>query len=68
MDSVYPNLCAELSKVDISVPRLAEKLNIPVDVAYSKLRGDSPWLLPEAVNICQLCNTPDVDFLFLQLV
>lgn len=68
MDSVYPNLCAELSKANISVSRLAEELNIPEDVACSKLRGESPWLLPEAVNICQLCNTPDVNFLFLQLV
>lgn len=68
MDSVYPNLCSELSKANISIPCLAEKLNIPEDVAYSKLRGDTPWLLPEVVNICQLCNTPDADFLFLQLV
>lgn len=68
MDSVYPNLYAELNKANISVSRLAEVLNVPEDVAYSKLRGESPWLLPEAVNICHLCNTSDINFLFLQLV
>lgn len=68
MDSVYPNLCVELSKANIGLVRLAEVLNISVADTCDKLQGRKPWKLHEGIAICQLLNTSNVDFLFLQLV
>lgn len=67
MDFVYPNLYRELRKANISISDLARKLNISDDTAECKIRGEIPWLLPEAVGVCQLLNTSDVKFLFLRL-
>lgn len=67
MDSVYPNLCRELDKISFSEDCLATELNIPTDSVISKLRGESPWLLSEAISICSLLNISDVKFLFLRL-
>lgn len=67
MDSIYPNLSQELDKIGLSVAQLATALNIPNESVLSKLRGDSPWFLSEALNVCRLLNNSDVRFLFLRL-
>lgn len=67
MAYIYPNLCLELYEAEVSVPCLAEKLHLPVESVKSKLRGESPWLLVEAIKICRFLNTDNIDFLFLQL-
>ena len=67
MDSTYPNLYRELNKANISLFLLAQELNISEDVADGKLRGEIPWLLTEAVGICRMLNTSDINFLFLRL-
>lgn len=68
MDSIYPNLCTELSKAGICMAEVAEVLNTTETVINDKLRGIEPWLLHEAVTMCRLLNTSDVKFLFLRLV
>lgn len=67
MDSLYPNLCRELNKANVSISILARELNISEDIAKCKIRGEIPWLLPEAIGVCKLLNTSDIDFLFLRL-
>ena len=67
MDSIYPNLVQELDKIGITVAHLATALNIPKESVSSKLRGEIPWLLSDALNICRLLNNSDVNFLFLRL-
>lgn len=64
MESIYPNLCSELSKAGISTVELTEVLNTTETVICDKLRGTEPWLLHEAMTVCQLLNTSDVKFLF----
>lgn len=68
MKSVYPNLCKKLDDADISISRLARELNISESETYDKLGGVTPWLLSDAIIICQLLHTSDINFLFLQLV
>lgn len=67
MDSIYPILCQELDKVGITVSHLTMALNITEDSVCSKLRGESPWMLSEALSICKLLNFSDIKLLFLQL-
>lgn len=68
MESVYPNLCKKLENADISISRLARELNISESETHDKMCGITPWLLSDAVIICQLLHTSDINFLFLQLV
>ena len=67
MDSIYPNLSQELDKIGMSVANLSTALNIPNEVISSKLRGEIPWLLSEALGVCRLLNNSDINFLFFQL-
>ena len=67
MDSTYPILCRELDKIGINVSYLAVALNITEDSVRSKLRGESPWMLSEALSICKILNFDDIKLLFLQL-
>ena len=67
MDSIYPILCQELDKIGITVSYLAMALNITEDSVCSKLRGESPWMLSEALSVCKLLNFSDIKLLFLQL-
>lgn len=64
---MYPILRRELDRFDISISYLAEALNITEDSVRSKLRGESPWMLSEALNICKMLNYDDIKLLFLQL-
>lgn len=64
---MYPILRRELDRFDISISYLAEALNITEDSVRSKLRGESPWMLYEALNICKMLNYDDIKLLFLQL-
>ena len=68
MDSIYPNLCSELSKAGICMAEVAEVLNTTETVINNKLRGIEPWLLHEVITVCRLLNTSDVEYLFIQLV
>lgn len=65
-DSVFPILCSELTKANVSVEQLAEVLNITETVARNKLQGLEPWKLYDAIVICRLLNRSDTDYLFLQ--
>ena len=67
MDSIYPILCRELDKKGINTSYLATALNTTEDSIRSKLRGDSPWMLSEALNVYKLLNFSDIKLLFLQL-
>lgn len=64
MDSIYPILCQELDKTGITMSYLAVTLNITEDSVRSKLRGESPWMLSEAISICKLLNFSDIKLLF----
>ena len=46
---------------------LATALNITEDSVRSKFRGESPWMLSEALSICKILNYDDIKLLFLQL-
>ena len=67
MDLIYPILCQELDRIGITVSYLATVLNTTEDSVRSKLQGESPWLLSEAISICKLLNFSDIKLLFLQL-
>lgn len=67
MDLVYPILCRELDRFGITVSYLATALNTTEDSVRRKLRGESPWMLSEALNICKLLGFSDIKLLFLQL-
>lgn len=64
MDYIYPNLCQMLKERGITTSSLAEILNESEYSVDLKLRGELPWLLSDAVRICCLLNTSDVNFLF----
>lgn len=68
MGSIYPNLDQKMVEVGLTIPVLAESLGLPLDVLLSRMNGETRWLLHEAVGICQLLNTSDVELLFVQLV
>ena len=67
MNAIYPILCRELDRVGITLSYLATTLNITEDSVRSKLRGESPWMLSEALSICKILNCDDIKLLFLQL-
>lgn len=67
MDAIYPILCRELDRIGITLSYLAMALNITEDSVRSKLRGESPWMLSEALSICKILNYDDIKLLFLQL-
>lgn len=67
MDLMYPILRQELDRLDISISYLAEALNITEDSVRNKLRGESPWMLSEALNVCKMLRYDDIKLLFLQL-
>lgn len=66
MISNYPILCRELNRIGITTTYLATALNITEDSVCSKLQGESPWMLSEALSVCRLLNFPDIKLLFLQ--
>ena len=67
MNAIYPILCRELDRIGITLSYLAMALNITEDSVRSKLRGESPWMLSEALSICKILNYDDIKLLFLQL-
>ena len=67
MDVIYPILCQELDRIGITVSYLATALNTTEDSVRSKLRGESPWMLSEALSICKILDFNDIKLLFLQL-
>ena len=67
MASLFPNLDHALSVSGITPDVLASELNISKRSLDSKLNGESPWLLSDAVTICRMLHNNDVDFLFLRL-
>ncbi len=67
MNAIYPILCRELDRIGITLSYLAMALNITEDSVRSKLRGESPWLLSEALSIYKILNYDDIKLLFLQL-
>ena len=67
MDAIYPILCREIDRIGITLSYLAMALNITEDSVRSKLRGESPWMLSEALSIFKILNYDDIKLLFLQL-
>lgn len=64
MNSIYPNLCKMLKERNITISNLAELLGESKCGVELKLCGELPWLLSDAVRICCILNTSDVNFLF----
>ena len=48
---IYPNLLAEISRVNLSVPKLAEAINMSANTLYPKLNGLREFKLDEMENI-----------------
>ena len=67
MSFIYPILCREIDRLGLTVSCIATALNISEDSVCSKMRGESPWLLSEALSVCKLLNFSDIKLLFLQL-
>ena len=66
MEFIYPILCQELDRNGITTSYLAMTLNTTEDSIRSKLRGESPWILSEALSVCRLLKFSDIKLLFLQ--
>ena len=66
MEFIYPILCQELDRNGITTSYLATTLNTTEDSIRSKLRGESHWILSEALSVCRLLNFSDIKLLFLQ--
>jgi hypothetical protein len=54
------NLCDFLLERDVSIHELANLIDVSDDEVYSKIRGTSPWYLPEVVTICNHFKTVDI--------
>lgn len=67
MDVIYPILCREIDRTGTPLSCLATALDITEDSVRSKLRGESPLMLSEALSICKILNYDDIKLLFLQL-
>lgn len=62
---MYPNLSFELDKAGITTAVLAEKLETSEVSVCSKMRGEIPWKLWEAMTVCQMLGNPNIPWLFL---
>lgn len=66
MDSIFTKLSGELDRCGITTDILAEKLNTSKHIINQKLKGELPWELWEALVICKLLGTSDIESLFVQ--
>lgn len=66
MDSLYPNLNAEMEAHHVSIENLAKIIGRSEEIVQLKLRGVREWSLMEAVKICRYLQYPDLKKLFLR--
>lgn len=66
MDSLYPNLQAEMVTRGLSIGNLAEIIGRSEEIVHLKLRGVREWSLSEAVAICRYLQYHDLKKLFLR--
>lgn len=49
-------LNVELSRHNLSIPKLADKIGISKKAMYQKFKGETQFTLPEIREICQTLN------------
>lgn len=54
---MYKNLKSEIERCGLSENQLAEKMNINFELIYSKLKGETPISLAEALQIKKILGT-----------
>ena len=65
----FPNLVAELARVNMSKPELAVAIGMSVSTMYGKFKGDTDWTLDDmdaikAVLESRGCKETSLDYLF----
>ncbi len=64
MNSIYPNLDAEMAKRNIDYRDLAKEIGISDMAMYRRMIGVTKWSLHEAIRISWLLNGVDIYKLF----
>ena len=49
-----PELKAEMARIDLSIPKLANKIGLGKKTLYQKFSGKTQFTLPEIVSICNV--------------
>ena len=65
----FPNLVAELARINMSKPELALAIGMSVSTMYGKFKGDTDWTLDDmdaikAVLESRGCKETSLDYLF----
>ena len=65
----FPNLVAELARINMSKPELANAIGMSVSTMYGKFKGDTDWTLDDmdaikAVLESRGCKETSLDYLF----
>ena len=65
----FPNLVAELARINMSKPELAVAIGMSVSTVYGKFKGDTDWTLDDmdaikAVLESRGCKETSLDYLF----
>ncbi len=65
----FPNLVAELARINMSKPELAVAIGMSVSTMYGKFKGDTDWTLDDMDAIKALlesrgCKETSLDYLF----
>jgi len=65
----FPNLVAELARINMSKPELAGAIGMSVSTMYGKFKGDTDWTLDDmdaikAVLESRGCKETSLDYLF----
>lgn len=65
----FPNLVAELARINMSKPELAVAIGMSVSTMYGKFKGDTDWTLDDmdaikAVLESRGCKETSLDYLF----
>lgn len=67
METVYPNLDAEIQKQNMSYRKLASLVGLSKYAMYRRINGQTDFKLTEVVRICQVLENLDANQLFLRL-
>ena len=65
----FPNLVAELARLNMSKPQLAHEIGMAVSTFYCKIKGDTEWTLEDMSAIKSVldargCKETSLDYLF----
>jgi hypothetical protein len=64
LNSIYPNIDAELSKRGLTYHHLADELGMRHLAMYRRLAGITRFTLVEALEIRKVFNGEDINYLF----